>query len=111
GGQAAQGALSIPQLTKKLEAEGVRKIIVLSEDVDRWTNAEFAGNTQLRDRSELENTLAELEKMPGVTAMIYDQECAAEKRRKRSRGKYAEPTQRLMIHDEVCEGCGDCVKQ
>ena len=43
--------------------------------------------------------------------MIYDQECAAEKRRKRSRGKYDEPTKRLMIHDEVCEGCGDCVKQ
>ena len=43
--------------------------------------------------------------------MIYDQECAAEKRRKRSRGKYAEPTKRLMIHEEVCEGCGDCVKQ
>ena len=43
--------------------------------------------------------------------MIYDQECAAEKRRKRSRGKYAEPAMRLMIHEEVCEGCGDCVKQ
>jgi indolepyruvate ferredoxin oxidoreductase len=111
GGQAAQGALTIPQLTKKLEAEGVRKTIVLSENVERWTNAEFATNTQIRDRSELENTLAELEKIPGVTAMIYDQECAAEKRRKRSRGTYAEPVHRLMINEEACEGCGDCVKQ
>jgi indolepyruvate ferredoxin oxidoreductase len=111
GGQAAMGALNIPQLTKKLEAEGVRKTIVLSEDVERWRNAEFASNAQIRDRSELENTLAELEKLPGVTAMIYDQECAAEKRRKRSRGTYAEPVHRLMINEEVCEGCGDCVKQ
>jgi indolepyruvate ferredoxin oxidoreductase len=111
GGQAAQGALTIPQLTKKLEAEGVRKIVVLAEDVERWRNVEFASNAQVRDRSELENTLAELEKLSGVTAMIYDQECAAEKRRKRSRGTYQEPVHRLMINEEVCEGCGDCVKQ
>jgi len=111
GGQAAQGALTIPQLTKKLEAEGVRKTIILAEDPDRWRNVEFAASAQVRDRSELENTLAELEKLPGVTAMIYDQECAAEKRRKRSRGTYQEPVHRLMINEEVCEGCGDCVKQ
>ncbi len=111
GGQAAQGALPIPQLTKKLESEGVRKTIILAEDPSRYEGVEIASNVEVRDRGELERTLAELEKVPGVTAMIYDQECAAEKRRKRSRGKYAEPTMRLMIHDEVCEGCGDCVKQ
>ncbi len=111
GGQAAQGALPIPQLTKKLESEGIRKTIILAEDPARYENVDLASNAQVRDRSELERTLAELEKTPGVTAMIYDQECAAEKRRKRSRGIYAEPTKRLMIHDEVCEGCGDCVKQ
>ncbi len=111
GGQAAQGALPIPQLTRKLESEGVRKTIILAEEPEKYQNVELASNAQVRDRSELENTLAELAQMPGVTAMIYDQECAAEKRRKRSRGKYAEPTTRLMIHDEVCEGCGDCVKQ
>ena len=111
GGQAAQGALPIPQLTKKLESEGVRKTIILAEDTERYRNVELAANAEVRDRLELERTLAEIEKVPGVTAMIYDQECAAEKRRKRSRGKYAEPTVRLMIHEEVCEGCGDCVKQ
>ena len=111
GGQAAQGALPIPQLTRKLESEGIRKTIILAEDPARYENVELASNAQVRDRSELERTLAELEKSPGVTAMIYDQECAAEKRRKRSRGTYAEPTKRLMIADEVCEGCGDCVKQ
>ncbi len=111
GGQHAEGALPIPQLTKKLEAEGVRKIIILAEDVTRYEGVTLATNCELRDRSELPRTLSELEKIPGVTVMIYDQECAAEKRRQRSRGKMAEPTRRLFIHEEICEGCGDCVKQ
>ena len=111
GGQIAQGALPVPRLTKKLEAEGVHKIVVLAENPDEYENAELASIAEVRDRGELERTLAELEKTSGVTVMIYDQECAAEKRRKRSRGKAAEPAARLMIHEEVCEGCGDCVKQ
>jgi indolepyruvate ferredoxin oxidoreductase len=111
GGQEAVGALPVPQLTKKLEAEGVRRTIVLTEDLSRYRYADLASNAELRDRSELEKTLADLAKEKGVTAMIYDQECMAEVRRKRSRGKYKEPVKRLMIHEEVCEGCGDCVKQ
>ena len=112
GGQNAVGALPIPDLTRKLQAEGVRKTVVLAEDVEKYTNAgELASNAELRPREELTRTLRDLEKIPGVTVMIYDQECAAEKRRKRSRGIYTEPTRRLVIHEEVCEGCGDCVKQ
>ncbi len=112
GGQAAVGALPIPDLTRKLQAEGVRRTIVLAEDTEQYANAgELASNAELRSRDELPRTLRELEKIPGVTVMIYDQECAAEKRRKRSRGIYAEPTRRLVINEEVCEGCGDCVKQ
>jgi indolepyruvate ferredoxin oxidoreductase len=112
GGQNAVGALPIPSLTRKLEAEGVRKIVVLAEDLSKYSEAgELAANAELRSRDELPRTLRELEKIAGVTAIIYDQECAAEKRRKRSRGIYAEPTMRLVINDEVCEGCGDCVKQ
>ncbi len=111
GGQEAVGALPIPRLTKKLEAEGVRKIIVLTEQLELYRDADLAASAEVRDRSELARAHEELAKMPGVTAIIYDQECAAEKRRKRSRGTYAEPTLRLMIHEEVCEGCGDCVKQ
>ena len=71
----------------------------------------FASNAELRSRDELPRTLREMEQIPGVTVIIYDQECAAEKRRKRSRGQLAEPTMRLVINEEVCEGCGDCVKQ
>jgi indolepyruvate ferredoxin oxidoreductase len=111
GGQDVMGALPIPKLTKKLESEGVRRIVILAEQPERYQGVDLASNAEVRDRSALEKTLAELAKESGVTAMIYDQECAAEKRRKRSRGKYAEPNVRLMIHDEVCEGCGDCVKQ
>ena len=112
GGQHAMGALTVPALTRKLQAEGVEKIVVLAEDVTRYsTLGELASNAELRDRSELPRTLKELEEVPGVTVMIYDQECAAEKRRQRSRGTMEEPTKRLVIHEEVCEGCGDCVKQ
>ena len=112
GGQAAMGALPIPDLTKKLEAEGVRKTVVLAENVEQYTDlTQFASNVELRSRDELPRTLQELPKIPGVTVIIYDQECAAEKRRKRSRGQLAEPTLRLVINEEVCEGCGDCVRQ
>ncbi len=111
GGQDAIGAIPVPALTRKLEAEGVKKIIVLTDDVEKYEAVQLAAIAELRDRTELERTLRELETIPGVTAMIYDQECAAEKRRKRSRGKLAEPVERLFINAEVCEGCGDCVKQ
>ena len=111
GGQEAAGALPVPQLTRKLQAEGIQKTIVLAEDVQKYAGVELAGNAELRSRDELPRTLAELEKIPGVTVIIYDQECAAEKRRKRARGKLAEPAVRLVINEEVCEGCGDCVRQ
>jgi indolepyruvate ferredoxin oxidoreductase len=113
GGQMASNALPVPELTRKLEADGVKRIVVLVEDVEKYASdrPRFAANAEIRDRFELESTMRELEKVPGVTVMLYDQECAAEKRRARSRGKQVEPTERLYIHPDVCEGCGDCVKQ
>ncbi len=112
GGQHAVGALAVPALTRKLEAEGVRRTVVLAEDTGQYeTLGPLAANAELRGREELERTMVELEKIPGVTAIVYDQECAAEKRRARSRGSQAEPVKRLVIHEEVCEGCGDCVTQ
>ena len=111
GGQKAEGQLPVPELSKKLEAEGVKQIVILTEVLEKYTNVALASNATVRDRSDLEATLTELEKVPGITVIIYDQQCAAEKRRERSRGKQAEPAKRLVIHEEVCEGCGDCVKQ
>lgn len=112
GGQDAAGAIPIPPLTRQLDADGVRKIVVLTEDVSRYRDrSELAEGVEVRPRERLEETLRELEKEPGVTALIYDQMCAAERRRKRNRGKLPRPVRRLMIDERVCEGCGDCVKK
>jgi indolepyruvate ferredoxin oxidoreductase len=111
GGQQAAGALPVPELTRKLEAEGVRKTVVMTDDLGRYRGVRLAANAQLRGRDDLPEVLRELEQTPGVTAIVYDQQCAAEKRRLRSRGKLEEPATRLVIHEEVCEGCGDCVRQ
>ena len=112
GGQDAVGAIPVPALTRKLEAEGVKRIAILAEDTSRYRDpGELGRNCTVHERDELETVQRELEKTPGVTVLIFEQECAAEKRRLRSRGKYTEPTKRLVIHEEVCEGCGDCVKQ
>jgi indolepyruvate ferredoxin oxidoreductase len=108
GGQEAAGALPIPELTRKLEAEGVRKTIVVAEDPDRYRHLQLAGNAEVRDRDGLEAAQRELREIPGTTALIYDQQCAAEKRRHRKRGKLAEPSRRVVINEAVCEGCGDC---
>ena len=111
GGQQPSGALPVPALTRKLEADGVRKIVVLTDELEKYAGLSLAANATLRDRDALPEVMRELEQVPGVTVIIYDQLCAAEKRRQRSRGKLAEPTLRIVINEAVCEGCGDCVRQ
>jgi indolepyruvate ferredoxin oxidoreductase len=108
GGQEAAGALPIPELTRKLEAEGVRKTIVVAEDAAKYRHLQLAGNAEVRDREELDAVQRELREIAGTTVLIYDQQCAAEKRRHRKRGKLAEPSLRVVINEAVCEGCGDC---
>jgi len=108
GGQAIEGQLSVPDLTRWLELEGVRRIIVTAEDTSRYRGVELAGIAELRDRKELLTSQQELASVEGVTVLIHDQECAAELRRKRKRGKAPEPAERVWINERVCEGCGDC---
>src|SRR4029079_14405476 len=104
--------LPIPDLTRKLEAEGVCKTVVLTDDLEKYKpGVALATNATVRYRDDLADVMRELEQMSGVTAIIYDQQCAAEKRRLRSRGKLEEPTLRVVINEAVCEGCGDCVRQ
>jgi indolepyruvate ferredoxin oxidoreductase len=108
GGQDAQGSLPIPQLTHSLAAEGVKQIIVVSEMPQRWRGARFAPITRLYHRDKLFDAMHELSQVSGVTVLINDQQCAAEKRRERKRGIQAEPNVFALINEEVCEGCGNC---
>jgi indolepyruvate ferredoxin oxidoreductase len=110
GGQDVAGGLTIPALTRELEAGGVKRIVLLSDDPRKYGRGhELAQSVELRPREDLEQVLAELEKVPGASALIYDQMCAAEKRRRRNRGLLPQPVRRVVIHERVCEGCGDCV--
>src|SRR3989304_2455150 len=108
GGQAPAGAMAVPELTRLLESEGVKRTIVTTEDLDRYQGVSLAGNAVVWPRDRPLEAQHELAKVAGVTALVHDQECAAEKRRKRRRGKADDPPLRVLINERVCEGCGDC---
>jgi indolepyruvate ferredoxin oxidoreductase len=108
GGQDVVGQLKIPELTRWLALEGVRKIVVTTEDPSRYRGVALDPIASVRSRDELAEAQAELAAIPGVTVLLHDQHCAAELRRLRKRGKAAEPVERIHINERVCEGCGDC---
>jgi indolepyruvate ferredoxin oxidoreductase len=108
GGQAIEGQLSVPDLTRWLQLEGVRRVIITAEDTSRYKGVGLSPIAELRDRKELLAAQQELARVEGVTVLIHDQECAAEKRRSRKRGAQPEPAERIWINERVCEGCGDC---
>ena len=108
GGQDAAGALTVPELTRKLAAEGVRRTIVLTDELPRYRRVALADNATVRARDRLAEAQAELRETPGVTVLIYDQQCANQARRLRKRGKLPVRSMRVLINPEVCEGCGDC---
>ncbi|MGH3164280.1 MAG: DUF6537 domain-containing protein, partial [Trebonia sp.] len=105
GGQDATGGLPVNQLAQLLLVEGAARVVITSDAPDRITRVK---NVEVRHRDELLRTQEELAAVPGVTVLIHEQECAAEKRRKRRRGKQAVPAAKVFINERVCEGCGDC---
>jgi indolepyruvate ferredoxin oxidoreductase len=112
GGQPVDGTLTVPQLTRQLEAEGVERVVVVSEEPDAYLGRhDLAPGTDVFHRDDLMEVQTELQALKGVTVLIYDQTCAAEKRRRRKRGGLADPDMRLFINERVCEGCGDCSVQ
>jgi indolepyruvate ferredoxin oxidoreductase len=99
-------------ISRQIAAEGVSPIIVVTDDPEKYPAAiDWAPGVTIRHRSELDAVQRELRDKPGVSAMIYDQTCASEKRRRRKRNEYPDPAKRVVINEAVCEGCGDCSVQ
>ncbi|KAA1176211.1 indolepyruvate ferredoxin oxidoreductase family protein [Marinobacter salinexigens] len=109
GGQPVDGTLTVQQISHQLYGEGVRRIAVVSDDIEKYpSRADFADGTTFHHRDDLDSVQRELRDIEGCSVIIYDQTCAAEKRRRRKRGTMEDPNQRVIIHSDVCEGCGDC---
>jgi indolepyruvate ferredoxin oxidoreductase len=108
GAQDVEAGLSVPELTHKLIADGVTRVFVCADEPERHKGASFADGVVVWHRDRLDDAQRILRDTKGVTALIYDQQCAADARRKRKRGKLPARRTRVVINEAVCEGCGDC---
>jgi len=112
GGQPVDGPLTVPMIVRQVAAEGVEKIVVVTDEPDKYRGARaLPGGVPVRHRDELDAVQRELRGHAGVSVLVYDQTCATEKRRRRKRGAYPDPARRVLINERVCEGCGDCSEQ
>ncbi|MBL0140582.1 MAG: indolepyruvate ferredoxin oxidoreductase family protein [Betaproteobacteria bacterium] len=109
GGQPLDCALTVPMVTRQVAAAGVGRIVIVTDEPEKYRAVgDLAAGTTIHHRDELDEVQRMLRDIPGVTVLVYDQTCAAEKRRRRKRGTYPDPARRVMINERVCEGCGDC---
>ncbi|GIX36025.1 MAG: indolepyruvate ferredoxin oxidoreductase [Lysobacteraceae bacterium] len=112
GGQPVDGTLTVPDIAWQVRAEGVETIVVVSDDIAKWSRPEiFPPGVEFEHRDNLDAVQKRLREVKGVSVLIYDQTCATEKRRRRKRGKLEDPPKRVLINSLVCEGCGDCGKK
>jgi indolepyruvate ferredoxin oxidoreductase len=112
GGQPVDGPVSVASIANQVMQEGVKQVVLLSDDPDRHRRSKaLPPEVKIGHRDSLDEVQRELRETPGCTVLIYEQTCAAEKRRRRKRGSYADPPKRLFIAKDVCEGCGDCSVQ
>ena len=112
GGQPVDGTLSVPQIAHQVRSEGVQTIVLLSDDIAKWSDRSiFPAGVEFLDRKELDAAQKRLREVKGTSVLIFDQVCATEKRRRRKRGKIVDPQKRVVVNSLVCEGCGDCGKK
>ena len=102
---------SVPQIMQTLVAEGVAKLVIVTDDPAKYAGVALAPGVTVHHRDELDAIQRQFRALKGTTAIIYDQTCATEKRRRRKRGLMADPAKRVVINEAVCEGCGDCSVQ
>ncbi|WP_175938285.1 indolepyruvate ferredoxin oxidoreductase family protein [Caballeronia sp. BCC1704] len=109
GGQPVDGVLTVPQITHQLAAEGAAKIVIVTDQPEKYTpDVGLAAGIDVHHRDQLDDIQRQLREIPGTSILIYDQTCATEKRRRRKRGAFPDPAKRVVINEAVCEGCGDC---
>src|SRR5689334_6155249 len=108
GGQPVDGPISPRAIARQCAAEGVSKIVVVSDEPDKYPANYFDRGIEIHHRDALDTVQQQLRETTGTTILLYDQTCAAEKRRRRKRGKFPDPAKRVVINELVCEGCGDC---
>jgi indolepyruvate ferredoxin oxidoreductase len=109
GGQPVEGGLTVAGVARQLHAEGAKKIVVVSDEPDKYPlGTDFPPGITFHHRRDLDAVQRDLREVEGLSILIYDQTCAAEKRRRRKRGTFPDPAVRAFINDAVCEGCGDC---
>jgi indolepyruvate ferredoxin oxidoreductase len=108
GGQPHDGQLTVPRIVEQVAAEGVKRVVVVTDEPEKYRSVKLLPGTTVHHRDDLDAVQRELREIPGVTVLVYDQTCAAEKRRRRKRGTFPDPQKRVVINELVCEGCGDC---
>jgi indolepyruvate ferredoxin oxidoreductase len=109
GGQRNDGNITVPQIAHEMTAEGARRVVVVTDEPWKYpSGTKWPEGMKIYHRDDLQEVQKELAEVPGCTVLIYDQTCAAEKRRRRKRGQFADPDKRVVINELVCEGCGDC---
>jgi indolepyruvate ferredoxin oxidoreductase len=109
GGQANDGGLTVPQVARQVAAEGARRVVVVTDEPTKYPiETDWPKDITIYHRDDLIAVQKKLADIEGVTVLIYDQTCAAEKRRRRKRHTFPDPDKRVIINELVCEGCGDC---
>ncbi len=109
GGQRNDGNITVPQIAREMAAEGAKRVVVVTDEPWKYpSGTKWPEGLTIHHRDELQEVQKDLAKVPGCTVLIYDQTCAAEKRRRRKRGQFPDPDKRVVINELVCEGCGDC---